>query len=91
MLVDPHAELLGGRLQAPRQARRIDDRRPVLAPEPTDVGGGVHLATHRLLVEQLDVLAERGELVVVLAQLVELVRRGGDVDDTRALEVAVDA
>ena len=51
------------------------------------------LRLHGLAVEPLDVLAERAKLLVVLAHFVAVRRRmerGGDVDDARAFEVAVD-
>ena len=63
-------------------------------PQPAGVGGRVDLSAHLIAIEPRHLLAQRSELLEVVAQFVEItrcVRVVGHVDHTGALVVAVDA
>ena len=93
VLVDPHAQALGGRLQPPGQPGRVDQRGPADPPQAAGVGGGVDLGAHRVGVEPPGVLAQAAQFGLLGPQLRQVARRvlgRGHVDHARALEVAVD-
>ena len=74
VFVDAHTQRHRGGLQPPHQASRVDDGGAVFAPQPAGVGGRVHLSTHRRSIEPLDFLAHRPQLLVVVAEFIEVRR-----------------
>ena len=61
VLVDRGAEPLGRGGQSPGEPRRVDLRRTRALPEPGEVRRRVDLRAHRVAIEDLRVVAERGE------------------------------
>ena len=93
VFVNGDAKRLGCGLETPHKSGWVDNGRAIFAPQATRVGRGVDLAAHCCAVEQLDFLTQRAELLVIVAEFIEVrlaVRRSGDVDDAGALVVAVD-
>ena len=86
VLVDPHAEALGGVGQPPGQPGRVDQGVVVARPEPGEVRRRVDLGADRLAVEVLALARLTG-----LLQPRHLVRLGRDRQRAGQLEVAVDA
>ena len=91
VVVEAHPERGGRRPQPPHQPGGVDEGDPVPGPQAAVVGGRVHLGAGLVGVEQLGPLTEPLQQLRLLAQLVELPRRGSEGDLAVALHPGVDA